>query len=333
MSGSPFTVAQWQELEHQALIFKYLKAGLPVPPDLLAPIRKSFQLTSPKFFRHPTLGYCSYFGKKIDPEPGRCRRTDGKKWRCSKDAHPDSKYCERHMNRGRYRSRKLVEFQTTSQSLSTVSSGIATGSYSSSGSFQNMSMQSIGNRRALCFGSNPSQLAVDPMPYAISTNEYRSYRGLNPEAEKCTTLPEASGNTRNLEINNTVDNAWRLMTSHIPLNSSSDPRNGSLFPSNIRQLETFQDIEPLNVDAGVPKQDQYRCFFGKELGSLGSPKDEHNLLQPLFNQWPKMRDLGSNIDDHRSNKNLVTATQLSMSSPTASNFFARSAQSPNDAYG
>lgn len=54
MSGTLFTVAQWQELEHQALIFKYLKAGLPVPPDLLAPIQKSFQLTSPKFFRHPT---------------------------------------------------------------------------------------------------------------------------------------------------------------------------------------------------------------------------------------------------------------------------------------
>lgn len=119
------------------------------------------------------------------------------------------------------------------------------------------------------------------------------------------------------------------MTSHIPLNSSSEPRNGSLFPSNSHQLETFQDIEPLNVDAGMPKQDQYRCFFGKELGSLESPKEEHNLLQPLFNQWPKMRDLGSHIDDHRSNKNLVTATQLSMSSPTASNFFARSAQSPN----
>lgn len=52
-----------------------------------------------------------YYGKKIDPEPGRCRRTDGKKWRCSKDAHPDSKYCERHMNRSRYRSRKPVESQ------------------------------------------------------------------------------------------------------------------------------------------------------------------------------------------------------------------------------
>lgn len=40
----PFTVSQWQELEHQALIFKYLKAGLSVPPDLLVPIRKSLQL-------------------------------------------------------------------------------------------------------------------------------------------------------------------------------------------------------------------------------------------------------------------------------------------------
>lgn len=58
------------------------------------------------------VGYGSYFGKKLDPEPGRCRRTDGKKWRCSKEAHPDSKYCERHMHRGRNRSRKPVESKT-----------------------------------------------------------------------------------------------------------------------------------------------------------------------------------------------------------------------------
>lgn len=43
-------------------------------------------------------------GRKIDAEPGRCRRTDGKKWRCSKEAYPDSKYCERHMHRGKNRS-------------------------------------------------------------------------------------------------------------------------------------------------------------------------------------------------------------------------------------
>jgi len=45
----------------------------------------------------------------MDPEPGRCRRTDGKKWRCSKNVVPDQKYCERHMHRGRQRSRKPVE--------------------------------------------------------------------------------------------------------------------------------------------------------------------------------------------------------------------------------
>jgi hypothetical protein len=50
------------------------------------------------------------------PEPGRCRRTDGKKWRCSNEPVPQKKYCERHMQRGRQRSRKLVE---TSQPLST----------------------------------------------------------------------------------------------------------------------------------------------------------------------------------------------------------------------
>lgn len=54
------------------------------------------------------LGYSG----NTDPEPGRCRRTDGKKWRCSRDAVTDQKYCERHINRGRHRSRKPVEGQT-----------------------------------------------------------------------------------------------------------------------------------------------------------------------------------------------------------------------------
>jgi hypothetical protein len=34
-----FTAAQWAELEQQALIYKYLMAGVPVPPDLLLPVR------------------------------------------------------------------------------------------------------------------------------------------------------------------------------------------------------------------------------------------------------------------------------------------------------
>ncbi|KAI3756302.1 hypothetical protein L1987_56122 [Smallanthus sonchifolius] len=52
------------------------------------------------------------FSNGSDPEPWRCRRTDGKKWRCSKDVAPDQKYCERHTRKTRSRSRKPVETQS-----------------------------------------------------------------------------------------------------------------------------------------------------------------------------------------------------------------------------
>ncbi|EHA8591726.1 growth-regulating factor 7-like [Cocos nucifera] len=60
------------------------------------------------------------FSSNTDPEPGRCRRTDGKKWRCSRDAAPDQKYCERHLHRGRPRSRKPVEVSKTKPITSTA---------------------------------------------------------------------------------------------------------------------------------------------------------------------------------------------------------------------
>lgn len=59
-----------------------------------------------------------------DPEPGRCRRTDGKKWRCSREAVPDQKYCERHINRGRHRSRKPVEGHNGQVATGTISAKV-----------------------------------------------------------------------------------------------------------------------------------------------------------------------------------------------------------------
>ncbi|MBA0866698.1 hypothetical protein Goshw_023520 [Gossypium schwendimanii] len=116
----PFTPSQWMELEHQALIYKYITSNVPIPSSLLIPIRKSldsanFSLFSGGLLRPNTLGWGAFhlgFSNNTDPEPGRCRRTDGKKWRCSRDAVADQKYCERHMNRGRHRSRKPVEGQS-----------------------------------------------------------------------------------------------------------------------------------------------------------------------------------------------------------------------------
>ncbi|XP_072957412.1 growth-regulating factor 12-like [Typha angustifolia] len=108
-----FTFMQLQELEHQALIYKYMAAGVPVPVHLVLPIWKSVAASSFGPHHYPSLmgfaSLCLDYRNSMEPEPGRCRRTDGKKWRCSRDVVPDQKYCERHMHRGRNRSRKPVE--------------------------------------------------------------------------------------------------------------------------------------------------------------------------------------------------------------------------------
>ncbi|KAM3319709.1 growth-regulating factor 8 isoform X1 [Capsicum chacoense] len=110
--GYPFTWAQWKELERQAMIYKYMVSAISVPPDLLLSISTNSSGASHGVF-HATLASGSVQGQRYtnvrDVEQGRCKRTDGKKWRCSRDVAPLQKYCERHMHRGRPRSRKHVE--------------------------------------------------------------------------------------------------------------------------------------------------------------------------------------------------------------------------------
>ncbi|TYJ39730.1 hypothetical protein E1A91_A04G089400v1 [Gossypium mustelinum] len=85
------------------LIFRYMLAGAAVPPQLLQSIENTTILHSPSYFLHHPLRHFShyqppwYWGRAaMDPEPGRCRRTDGKKWRCSRGVVAGQKYCERH---------------------------------------------------------------------------------------------------------------------------------------------------------------------------------------------------------------------------------------------
>lgn len=122
-----------------------------------------------------TVSYCSFYGKKVDPEPGRCRRTDGKKWRCSKEAYPDSKYCERHMHRGRNRSRKPVESQTMAQSTSTVTSLTVAGGSSRAGNFQNIpTTNAFGSvQNTTGSGTDRADYHLDTIPYGIPSKEYR----------------------------------------------------------------------------------------------------------------------------------------------------------------
>ncbi|KAM7531621.1 hypothetical protein LguiB_035031 [Lonicera macranthoides] len=124
-SSGYLSVGQRQELEVQALIYKHVLAGASIPPQLQLLFNKTLLNSSPSPYYHlqhyspyyhPSLlqsGGGGYWGRGgMDPEPGRCRRTDGKKWRCSRDVVSGHKYCERHVHRGRNRSRKPVEIPT-----------------------------------------------------------------------------------------------------------------------------------------------------------------------------------------------------------------------------
>ncbi|KAI3457944.1 hypothetical protein Pfo_014607 [Paulownia fortunei] len=109
----PFTSAQWKELERQAMIYKYMMSSMPVPPDLLFPLSRNFPAAAVD--SSASSLYNVGYSKNGDPEPGRCKRTDGKKWRCSRDVAPHQKYCERHLHRGRPRSRKPVEVKNNGE--------------------------------------------------------------------------------------------------------------------------------------------------------------------------------------------------------------------------
>ncbi|KAL1829872.1 hypothetical protein ACET3Z_008284 [Daucus carota] len=323
----PFTAVQWQELEQQALIYKYLMAGLPVPPELVITIRRSLESLSARFFHHPTLGYCSYYGKKFDPEPGRCRRTDGKKWRCSKDAYPDSKYCERHMHRGRNRSRKPVESQSASQSLSTAMSHIATGSSSGgsfqstgSGNFQNLPLYPNANSDTLCYGSNLSTMQMEqPSPYGIANKEYRYLGGPTSDTHVHNISPEVSGSVRGLGLDTDIDNAWRLMPSQVHSSSSLKPRHDS----------NPQGQQAYELDATMSKQEQQHCFFGDKISSLGQVKQEHQSMRPFFDEWPKTRESWTELDNVSCNKSTFSTTQLSISTPMEPSEYSTGIGSPD----
>ncbi|CAL1361863.1 unnamed protein product [Linum trigynum] len=301
---SAFTVSQWQELEHQALIFKYMMAGLPVPPDLVLPIQKSFDSISHRFFNHPSMGYCSFYGKKVDPEPGRCRRTDGKKWRCSKDAHPDSKYCERHMHRGRNRSRKPVESsqqqQTImTQSLSTMTpSGrtvITDSSSGGAGSLQHNSalhaFGAFGNPQCTAVsGSNQSQYHLDSIPYAIPSKDYSRYlQGVKAEAGERGIYNEDSARNRGGD-----SSTWPQM----------------------QQSRVLSFSKPATMNDYSHQQSYLGCDFPQSGGE--TTKQDGQSLRPFFDEWPRTRgESWSGLEDDRSNQTSFSTTQLSMSIPMA----------------
>ncbi|XP_039135362.1 growth-regulating factor 4-like [Dioscorea cayenensis subsp. rotundata] len=331
--SAAFTASQWVELEHQALIYKYLMAGVPVPPDLLLPIRRSF-------FHFSALGYPSCYGMKLDPEPGRCRRTDGKKWRCSKDAHPDSKYCERHMHRSRNRSRKPVETQAISKSQSSsstvtsLSPTVSAGNGRGSGSFQSFPLHSVSGRnnpQTSRMESNAPLLHMDSASFGFDDKEFRYVHGGKSDAnvDGHNVLTGESASDKGL-LGGELDRWW-----------SSFPSSKSSYHPEL-QLQAANNLGQTDIMSSLTMQQH--SLLGSEYagyGSISSEQEKHEsgqqVLRPLFDEWPKTRDhhpwsLGFSGDDH-SNRTTssFSATQLSMSIPMPSADFSTTAcsSSPN----
>lgn len=63
----PFTESQWEELENQALVFKYLAANVPVPPHLLFLIKRPFLFSSSS-----ASSSSSFFSPTLSPH---CKQT------------------------------------------------------------------------------------------------------------------------------------------------------------------------------------------------------------------------------------------------------------------
>nr|TKW41106.1 hypothetical protein SEVIR_1G292200v2 [Setaria viridis] len=335
----PFTPAQYEELEQQALIYKYLVAGVPVPPDLVLPIRRGLDSLATRFYGHPTLGYGSYFGKKLDPEPGRCRRTDGKKWRCSKEAAPDSKYCERHMHRGRNRSRKPVETQLVppSQPPATAAAAVSAAAplaVATNGSgFQNHSLYPAiagstggGGGTSNISSTFSSPLGSSPQLHMDNAASYASLgsgtaKDLRYNAYGIRTLADEHNQLIAEAIDSSMESQWRL-----------PPSQNSSFPlSSYPQLGALSDLGQNTVSSLSKMDRQPLSFLGNDFGAVDSGKQENQTLRPFFDEWPKARDSWPGLSDDNTNLASFPATQLSISIPMASSDFSvASSQSPND---
>ncbi|RZC48161.1 hypothetical protein C5167_041107 [Papaver somniferum] len=337
-----FTVSQWKELQHQALIFKYLLSGHQVPPELLLPIHNSsfyFDSTSSSspsnFFltsataTAPMEGYyaSSYYGKKMDPEPGRCRRTDGKKWRCAKDAFPESKYCERHMRKRKNNnagSRKPVEIHTSLSSMPTTPSLSRISALTSLSTGGGSGMTTANNGGSffplLSMGNNNDQR------YSYATKSQTTENGF---------FLNTSQSAKSFGMQSSLDNTYGSILPQASLVSPSKLRNGSLSLSDYPQALTLQNLRYATSTTNQPKQPARQQYwsFDSESASRDTMKHDNQSLQvqSSYEDWPnKTRDYWLDQNDNSDHSPFSTTTQLSMSMPVASfGSSAASSHSPN----
>ncbi|KAE8675967.1 Growth-regulating factor 5 [Hibiscus syriacus] len=332
MSGRnrfPFTASQYQELEHQALIFKYMVSGIPIPPDLLFTIKRSCldsSLPSRLFSYQPQhIGWNCFqmgLGRKVDPEPGRCRRTDGKKWRCSKEAYADSKYCERHMHRGKNRSRKPVEVHSSAttmanpsratQNISSITKTQSSFSLSQVNHPFTYPHASIPPGAGLSPQENTTHSLLDSGSNSQTNTDYRnSYvYGLKEEVDEYAFFSEPSRTARSFS-GSSVDDSWQLA----PLTMSTSSSKQRSF-SGLQSEHSYLQLQSLTDHSTKQSKqdDDEHCYIKFQMPDKLDKGEPPKTVHRFFDEWPpKHRDSWLDLDDKSSNN---STTRLSISIPS-----------------
>ncbi|KAL2550833.1 Growth-regulating factor 2 [Forsythia ovata] len=254
--GFPFTSDQWKELQRQAMIYKYMMASVPVPPGLLFPIYRNSPAAAPD--PYASLNGGGIFNLKIskngDPEPGRCKRTDGKKWRCSKDVAPNQKYCERHLHRGRPRSRKPVEIKKNASFNTNVQATSAAASHQ-------------------ILASNDTPLLF--YPKTDRNNSTASYKEPNRDLDLMIEAEMVAMHGTNLQ--------WQhLMDTDIANEGSIYNTNASVFHQDYvenQPLNVFSYADYLAPDHVVPHSGGDQCYIGSFLDTGLVSLEKHSQIE------------------------------------------------------
>lgn len=265
-----FTPGQISELQLQALVLKYMLSGVKIPAELIYPIRSSVMRGASAISANlPWGGYRLGFGANTDPEPGRCRRTDGKKWRCAREVVPDQKYCERHMHRGRQRSRKAAD--ANQQTTPTTSS-------------QAVSVSSS------CNAASSVSLAASRVLSTIPSSTV----SLNQQSPNLGVKPFSGGNSPNgLSVGSSITASQFQM----PVQSAARAT---------KDYGYFNGIVKSELDSG-PEQILFAEAIGSSRAPLGQDLQAFNgltMLSSINNSWRPMQQSRGPSPQHQTNSDI-----------------------------
>ncbi|KAL0322976.1 UNVERIFIED_CONTAM: Growth-regulating factor 6 [Sesamum angustifolium] len=246
---------------------------------------------------------------------GRCRRTDGKKWRCSRDAVADQKYCERHMNRGRHRSRKPVEGQ---------SGHSATGLTTTNG------------KRPMATSSSTSVVPPGGVSNSLGLSHHHQLSNLQPGSSNH--LPGIANINRSLQDKENADEGYRhttvlSMTSpkvSLKDNQFSVPKQQNAYEESSRQefglVCSDSLLNPLDRSSSLVN---CRNYGAHDNLNHHENKSQHALRQFMDN-WPKNQSEQRTAISWPDVDLQPDRTQLSISIPMVTSDFMSSTSSPTN---